>query len=99
MDGLYGKITQEQLNDFKKKLHGKIHWLLIYKEVDDFTVDFDAYYTELMNYIGSAGEVLRQEVCLRAGDREATSCRNRFIRGVHQLPPEAPAALFRRELQ
>lgn len=61
MDGLYGKITQEQLNDFKKKLHGKIHWLLIYKEIDDFTVDFDAYYTELMNYIGSAGEVLRQD--------------------------------------
>lgn len=61
MDGLYGKITQEQLDDFKKRLHSKVHWLLIYKESDDFAVDYDFYYTELMNYIGKAGEVLRQD--------------------------------------
>ena len=61
MDGLYGKISAEQLEDFKKKLHSKIHWLLIYKESDDFNVDFDSYYIELMKYIGSAGEVLRQD--------------------------------------
>lgn len=61
MDGLYGKISQEQLTDFKKKLHSKVHWLLIYKESNDFTVDYDAYYTELMNYIGQAGEVLHQD--------------------------------------
>lgn len=61
MDGLYGKITLEQLDDFKKKLHSKIHWLLIYKESDEFTVNYDAYYTELMRYINRAGEVLRQD--------------------------------------
>ena len=61
MDGLYGKITKEQLNDFKNRLHSKIHWLLIYKESDEFDVNYDAYYTELMNYIGKAGEVLRQD--------------------------------------
>ena len=61
MDGLYGKISLDQLDDFKRKLHSKIHWLLIYKESDDFTIDYDAYYTELMRYIGSAGEVLRQD--------------------------------------
>ena len=61
MDGLYGKITQEQLDDFKKKLHSKVHWLLIYKESDEFNVNYDAYYTELMRYIGKAGEVLRQD--------------------------------------
>ena len=61
MDGLYGKISKEQLNDFKKRLHSKIHWLLIYKESNDFDVNYDTYYTELMNYIGEAGEVLRQD--------------------------------------
>ena len=61
MDGLYGKITKEQLDDFKRRLHNKIHWLLIYKESDEFKVDFEAYYTELMTYIGNAGEVLRQD--------------------------------------
>ena len=61
IDGLYGKITTAQLDDFKKRLHSKIHWLLIYKESDDFDVDYDSYYTELMRYIGGAGEVLRQD--------------------------------------
>ena len=61
MDGTYGKITQNQLDDFKKKLHNKIHWLLIYKESDDFNIDFDAYYMELMRQIGKAGDVLKQD--------------------------------------
>ena len=61
MDGLYGKITANQLTDFKRKLHSKIHWLLVYKEQHQFDVNFDAYFTEVMNYIGSAGEVLRQD--------------------------------------
>ena len=61
MDGLYGKITEQQLSEFKKRLHSKIHWLLVYKEEDSFDVDYDTYFTELMEYIGQAGEVLRQD--------------------------------------
>lgn len=61
MDGLYGKITEQQLSEFKKRLHSKIHWLLVYKEEDSFDVDYDAYFDELMKFIGSAGEVLRQD--------------------------------------
>jgi len=61
MDGLYGKITDEQLEDFKRKLHSKIHWLLIYKEDDSFDVDYDSYFTEVMKYIGSACEILTQD--------------------------------------
>ena len=61
MDGLYGKITEQQLSEFKKRLHSKIHWLLVYKEEDSFNVDYDTYFTELMEYIGQAGEVLRQD--------------------------------------
>jgi len=61
MEGLYGKISDKQLSEFKKRLHGKIHWLLVYKEDDSFNVDFDAYFEELMEFIGRAGEVLRQD--------------------------------------
>ena len=53
MNGLYGEINNVQLDDFKKLLHSKIHWLLIYKESDDFDVNFDEYFTELMKYIGA----------------------------------------------
>lgn len=61
MDGLYGKITEQQLSDFKKRLHSKIHFLLVYKEEDSFDVDFDKYFNEVMRYIGEAGKVLRQD--------------------------------------
>lgn len=61
MDGLYGKITEQQLSAFKKRLHSKIHWLLVYKEEESFDVNYDTYFNELMEFIGRAGEVLRQD--------------------------------------
>ena len=61
MEGLYGKISEQQLSEFKKRLHNKIHWLLVYKEEESYDVNFDAYFEELMKYIGEAGEVLRQD--------------------------------------
>ena len=61
MDGLYGKITEQQLSDFKKRLHSKIHFLLVYKEESSFSVDFDNYFNEVLKYIGKAGEILRQD--------------------------------------
>ena len=32
MTGKYGTFNDEQLKKFKKKLHSKVHWLLLYKE-------------------------------------------------------------------
>ncbi|MCR4720930.1 MAG: hypothetical protein K5655_04310 [Lachnospiraceae bacterium] len=61
MNTLYGEINNIQLDDFKKKLHSKIHWLLIYKESDDFNVDFDNYFTELMKYVGALGKVFNKD--------------------------------------
>ena len=61
MDGLYGKISEQQLLEFKNRLHSKIHWLLIYKEGNTFKVDYDAYFEKLMRFIAKAGEVLRQD--------------------------------------
>ena len=61
MDGLYGNISIEQLADFKKWLHSKIHWLLVYKESEDFDVNLNDYFLEVMRLIGSAGEVLKQD--------------------------------------
>lgn len=61
MDGLYGKISVEQLTDFKRWLHSKIHWLLVYKESEEFDVNLNDYFLEVMRLIGSAGEVLKQD--------------------------------------
>jgi len=61
MNTLYCDITEVQLDDFKKKLHNKIHWLLIYKESDDFNVDFDNYFTELMKYVGSFSTIFNKD--------------------------------------
>ena len=61
MDGLYGNISTEQLTDFKRWLHSKIHWLLVYKESEDFNVNLNDYFLEVMKLIGSAGEVLKQD--------------------------------------
>ena len=56
MNGLYGDFSEAQLNEFKKKLHSKIHWLLIYKEADDCQY-FEEYFETLMKYIGSLNVV------------------------------------------
>lgn len=35
----YGEYTQEQVHDYKKKLHSLVHWLLIYKEQKSKNLD------------------------------------------------------------
>lgn len=48
--------TPEQLNEFKKRLHSKIHWLLIYKEADDCDF-FDSYFNKVMQFVVGLNEV------------------------------------------
>ena len=48
----YGDFNEEQLNDYRERLHNKLFWLLLYKDPDtkeDFSyVDFGAYFNTLM---------------------------------------------------
>ena len=32
VENKYGKFTNEQFEEFKKRLHGQIHWLLVYED-------------------------------------------------------------------
>ena len=34
MEHKYGSFSENQMSDYKKKLHNSIHWLLVYKEND-----------------------------------------------------------------
>lgn len=53
----YDKFTQQQLVEYKKKLHSSIHWLLIYKEADDYEF-FDIYFDSLLLKIECLNEIL-----------------------------------------
>lgn len=57
MTGKYGNFTEEQFTEFKKKLHSKIHWLIIYKEFDDCDF-FNEYFISTMKYINGLNDVL-----------------------------------------
>lgn len=54
---MHGTFTDEQFEIFKKKLHSKIHWLLIYKEADDCEF-FDEYFIRVMKYCRGLNETL-----------------------------------------
>lgn len=56
----YDKFTQQQLTDYKKKLHSSIHWLLIYKEADDYEY-FDIYFDSLLLKIECLNELLGEQ--------------------------------------
>jgi len=57
MTGRYGTFSDEQFEAFKKRLHSKVHWLLLYKEKGkcDF---YDKYFTGVMRYFNSLNTVL-----------------------------------------
>ena len=57
MTGKYGTFNDEQLKKFKKKLHSKVHWLLLYKEKDNCEF-YDKYFTDVMKYFNSLNTVL-----------------------------------------
>lgn len=56
MDTKYGKINDIMIDDYKKKLHSKIHWLLIYKENNDYECLMD-YFNSLMKYVNALCEI------------------------------------------
>lgn len=57
MVGKYGTISNEQFEDFKIKMHSKVHWLLIYKERGGCG-SYEDYFTDTMKYFNSLNTVL-----------------------------------------
>lgn len=56
MDCKYGTFTDDQVAEFKKRLHSKIHWLLIYKENDNRYLD--DYFQKVMKFLIGLNNVL-----------------------------------------
>ena len=62
MEYLYGHFSDAQFEQFKQKLHSKIHWLILYKDPkkkDEYpNVNFKEYFVNLMKEIDSLNELL-----------------------------------------
>lgn len=62
MEHLYGHFSKEQIDCFKKQLHSKIHWLILYKDPmtkDEYPdVDFNKYFISLMLEIDGLNALL-----------------------------------------
>jgi len=62
MRNLYGNFDDEQMNNYKVKLHKELFWLLIYKDPktkDEYLdVDFNKYFDGLMRKIDGLNELL-----------------------------------------
>lgn len=55
MNTIYGNFPEKQISDYKKILHGKIHWLLLYKEEKyEF---LDNYFNTLMLQISGLNNI------------------------------------------
>lgn len=58
----YGDFSLEQIQEYKKKLHDKLFWLLLYKDpstCEEFQhIDFDRYFTNLMKELNGLGDLL-----------------------------------------
>lgn len=61
MDSIYGAIDAQQFESYKKQLHKKIFWLLIYKDPttrEEYSyVDFDKYFEYLMKEIVGLNDI------------------------------------------
>lgn len=63
----YGKFNVTQVDEYKEKLHTKIHWLLLYKDpnvtIDNADgVDFQQYYYLLLKEISGLNSLLKYPV-------------------------------------
>jgi hypothetical protein len=62
MRNLYGNFDNEQMENYKVKLHKELFWLLIYKDPktkDEYlSVDFNKYFDGLMRKIDGLNELL-----------------------------------------
>ena len=52
----YGEYSQEQLHDYKKKLHSVVHWLLIYAE--EKSIILDEYFVKVQYRFDGLNELL-----------------------------------------
>lgn len=58
----YGEFDQNQIANYKKKLHNNVHWLLIYKEENyEF---LDEYFNSLMLRINGLNRILFYPLCI-----------------------------------
>ena len=59
---LYGKFENYQMNNYKKKLHKDLFWLLLYKDPKTKNnyenIDFEKYFTFLLKKIDGLNELL-----------------------------------------
>lgn len=87
MKYLYGTFDDTQFEDFKKKLHNKMFWLLLYqdpKTKDSFgKVDFTQYFTSLMKEIDALNELLSYpesivEICCKLQAAYSETCKDEF---------------------
>lgn len=53
----YGTFSSEQLKEYKKKLHNRIHWFLIYYE-NNYPL-LDKYFENIQYYLNGLDEVLK----------------------------------------
>lgn len=62
MQHLYGHFNNEQMENYKVKLHKELFWLLIYKDPktrDEYlNIDFNKYFDGLMRRIDGLNELL-----------------------------------------
>ena len=87
MNYLYGKFSEEQITDFKDKLHKKLFWLLLYKDPKTAqnykNVDFKKYFINLMKEIDGLNELLFYptpiiEICCKLQAAYKESCNEQF---------------------
>lgn len=62
MQNKYGTFNDEQMENYKVKLHKELFWLLIYKDPETkekyINVDFNKYFDGLMRKINGLNELL-----------------------------------------
>lgn len=56
MKNKYGEFSQEQVHEYKKQLHSKIHWLLIYKEQG--YPQLDQYFSSIQIQISGLSQLI-----------------------------------------
>ena len=65
MKTIYGHFDDKQFEDYKVKLHKDLFWLLLYKDPktkDEFNIDFDKYFINLMLRIDGLNKILNYPV-------------------------------------
>lgn len=66
MQHLYGTFSNEQIKEFKVKLHKECFWLLLYKDPETEYkykhVDYDKYFTGVMKKLNGFNELVNYPV-------------------------------------